>query len=405
MGVLAAFLCVTASLQAQSVLPPAPSLLPAEEPEFRPVPELRPSTPAETTKGETREPRLIEDDWLLVVAENATAASAILDIGQAVVEVGQREWLFGRTLRESVIVRLIEAAPAGPEDAPYAVRFAKDGPVTLSLRWHAEAPFDDVVQGLAHALLVANVRERARGQAPAPPPWLVHALALETQVALQPLRRQWLAREALSMELPALEQLMELTAYFGGDRRRLALASYWLVQTLRAEAVDRSAYERLLSERLREEGGREALDALVFGTELDDAARELWWAVHFQAQVRSRLGPVLPLEDSRRLLERLSLLRAFVAEAEREFAPADLWPVRSDAAVRSAVFQRVREVKVEVPAINPVYHNALLSLGAFYEVLLREDVEEAEFVQALANWQSEKLFAGRLQADVLETVP
>ncbi len=390
--------------EAQAQLRQVPSLQPAEQTEILPVPELRPRTPAEPDAEAPTEPRLVEDDWLLVVAEDSLAAGAILNIGQAAVGVGQREWFFGRTLRQSVIVRLIRAAPAGPEDAPYRVRAPANGPVSLALRWHAEAPFDDVVQGVAHALLVASLRERSEGQAPEPLPWLVHAFALQVQVALQPLRRQWFARQALAQGVPAVRSIWEAETYFGEDRQGRALSSYWLLRCVRAEAVSREWYSAFLQGLLREGGGVEALNGLRAEAISDDQARELWWAVSFQAEVRARLGPVLPMEDSRRLLERLSLLRAFVAEAEREFAPEDLWLVRDDPKVRQAVAQRVREVKVEVPVINPVYHNALLSLGALYEALLQEDAEAAAYAEALALWQGEKLQAGRLQADVMQAL-
>lgn len=384
--------CLTAAGQ-------VPRLEPRPPPPSQSEAAAEDGTPAPKAAARTR---FAEDDWFLIVAEEPLTVGVLLEIGQAAVAVLQRDWAVEAAATRQTIVRVVRTRPAGEGEAPYLLGTAAGGQVTVSLRWHAQAPFEDIVEGISLGLLT-SVRASAAPEEPASIPyWLVRAFAMEVQTDLQPLRRRYFAREALAMDVPTLEAVVQAPAAFNPEGRTLSLASYWLLQALEAESGSRSRYLELLRSLISVDDALAVLEEAFPELMGSTAQRELWWVVRFHEQTRSRLGPILDLERSRQRIEQLALLRARVAEAEREFAPEDLWIAREAPALRLAVAQRLREVKVEVPRINPAYHNALLSLGAVYELVLQEDPDWEDFASALTLWREEKRYASRLQADVQE---
>ncbi len=229
------------------------------------------------------------------------------------------------------------------------------------------------------------------------PHWIRTGLVEQLRVHLNPARGDSLAGHAV---LPGTEDPGFAGVFAGGGAGGLEAyfraRSYWFLEVALAAAGDAERYAGFIAAASRaEDGGRGAFRALsALGGDADRF--ELWLAVCLaEFGARSR-GPFLTAAESRARIDALARAGVRRRGAAEWADPRGLAALADDPALRALALERGRAVRSLLGRVHPVYHNALLSLGVFYEQLPRAaDREERE------RW-ADRFEADRFEAEAVE---
>lgn len=299
---------------------------------------------------------------------------------------------------QPVLVKLIPEETADFE-TPFFVRTQANGGVHVNIRWGDETRFEDVCQALASGMLQRTAIWHYGLDAGANvPDWFELAfgqlLASKIRAALIDHQRE----EALeSSSMPAIE-IMQAQGPFGEHIEEVALNSVWFFRFLEAQAKNTATFRRICSAFL---ANLEPVSILVKGYPEEFSSireLELWWEVGFQATVRGRQTPFYSMFESRELIRRLAFVTFQGDEADIRVAVNDLWPYRDDENFQVSVENRLREVKIEIQKINPVYFNGLLSLGMVLET--STSGVEASYQSALDVFTQDFRSAQQLELEI-----
>ena len=160
------------------------------------------------------------------------------------------------------------------------------------------------------------------------------------------------------------------------DIRNLGLHAYWLLQILKAEVKNNREMAAWVYDVVVGEPTLSSLQELVSGLADQDLEDPLWWAVHLQGQRSQGLGAVLSLDASLQRMDELSSLTVNVNGIDRDLDLREIWQYRHKDTVRAGIRWRLREIKLLLHNINPVYYNALHSLGVIYEAYIQEGYDD-----------------------------
>ncbi|MEM9227888.1 MAG: hypothetical protein AAGA45_07955, partial [Verrucomicrobiota bacterium] len=224
---------------------------------------------------------------------------------------------------------------------------------------------------LASGFLVRSAIWRfGQGAAATVPDWLELAMGLDLQVQLQPA----LIDEVLltSREEPSwsLERIFSLKGHEALEQPEARRNSLWLMRYLRNQSPDREHYRRLMAGFLKNMPPVRLL-VTAFPEKLGSQHEmDLWWAVGYQATIRARQTPFFDLDESIRIVRDGSFVTAEIEGRDVRLGLESLFDYRGNVALARAAQQRVREIKLDLQKINPIYYNSLLSLGLAYEIWL-----------------------------------
>ncbi len=214
------------------------------------------------------------------------------------------------------------------------------------------------------------------------PQWIRTGLVERLRVHLNPARGDFLADHAV---LPGTED-PRFDGVFSGRTGTVPVSfrarAYWLLEVALAAAGDAERYTDFMEAASRaEDGGRGAFRSL---SALGGAADrfELWLVVRLAEFGARARGPFLTAAESRERID--ALARAGVSRrGAAEWADVrGLAVLAQDPAVYALAEERERAVRRMLGRVHPVYHNALLSLGVFYERLPAGDRETRESLAA-----------------------
>ena len=281
---------------------------------------------------------------------------------------------------------------------PFLIRPQANGNVNVYLRWNESATIKDTCQALVSAYLVRCAIWRfGHSAAPEVPDWLEIGLGLGLQVHLRPALIDEVV-EASSKDQPwPLERIFKLKGNEGLQSPEARRVCFWLVRFLDNQSPDRERYQRLMLGFLRNLPPYDLL-ATSFPEKVTDLhATNLWWAVGYEATIRSRQSPFYSLDQSSKLVREIATITAEQDGQDIRLGLEQLFEFRGNTALTRAAQQRVREIKLELQKINPVYYNALLSLGLAYEAWLEMEApvgeedelspEQKAFAQALVLFE------------------
>ncbi len=291
---------------------------------------------------------------------------------------------------QPVLVKLV------PEEladftAPFLVRPQVNGGVHVLVRWGVDTRFEDVAQALASGLLQRTaIWHYGPEAAPKVPDWLELAFGQELIIDIRPAAIDY--QRELALETPPMSIAAITTAEgpFGADLPEIAVDSGWLFRFLEVQTKTTAAFRRVCSAFLAGMNPN-AILVKAYPGHFDSARElELWWAVGFEATVRGRQPPFASMEASRELITGMAFVTFQTDGADLRVAGQKLWDWHDNPEARLAMQQRVREVKIEIQKVNPVYFNSLLSLGLLYDSARgpKRDGEEAPSEEAIAEAQA-----------------
>ncbi|WOO39857.1 hypothetical protein [Rubellicoccus peritrichatus] len=299
---------------------------------------------------------------------------------------------------QPVLVKLVPQEAANSE-TPYYLRSQVDGGVHVYIHWGEDTKFEDVCQALASGMLQRTAIWHYGHDAGAKvPDWFELAfgqlLATKIRAALIDQQRE----EALDSGCMPAVDIVGVEGPFGENIDSIALNSVWFFRFLQAQAKDMTMFRRVCTAFLAD---LEPISVLVKGypDEFKSIQElELWWEVGFQATVRGRQTPFYSMQESRELIRRFAFITFQEDEVDVRVAVNDLRPYQEDDNYKVAVQNRLREVKIEIQKINPVYFNALLSLGVALEAA--NSVEESEYELGLEAFASDYSSAQKLELEI-----
>jgi len=287
-----------------------------------------------------------------------------------------------RNVREPIQVTLL----ANPKfEEPYRISPQPNGNYFVYLAWNGETRFSDVCQALASAFIRKAASWRyGRDAGPHAPDWLELAFGQLLEAGIRPGYADTQGEEALIRPPLGLLEMLEAEGPFGLEQKRVALNAVWFFRLLENRITDRELFRKVLAAFLKDLEPAFIMTKAFPGRFNSPQEIEMWWAVGFQAMARGRETPFFSMAQSRELVRSLAIFTIDLDGRDQRVAGPVLWELRKRENVRSALELRQREIKLELQRVNPVYYNALLSLGLFVETTLA--AEDLASVQA-ANQQ------------------
>ncbi len=342
----------------------------------------------------------------LVVIERPFFLIAGYDFaGNHYVENICNEWLemmrvylsFREEFKYPVIVQLVPSQEASFL-APYTIAMSHLGEVKVSIRWGKDTEFGYLCQAIARGFLLSwAVHEYGGAVYGKIPPWLDIAMGLRLQTYFRPRMRDFLRSESKLLPTLSFEQVVSADSPLQQDVRVLGLHAYWLLEMCEDETTNRQQFSALLKALLQGVPTMTAIKNSIKSQSLETDA-VLWWAVGFQNCVRSHRYAIHTLSESRGLLETYERLIVDIDGVDTHLNLRGLWQYRHRPTVQAAIQWRLRELKLDLHQINPVFYNALHSLGIIYESYLNRDADF--FPQHERAYLREKSIAEKMEQTI-----
>lgn len=327
-----------------------------------------------------------ENDIFTVIGSSFNDVRSVERISAALRGLASGWLALERRPQQLIAVQLIDRQHR-PGDDQYHIQIDGRGGVTVSLSWNEDLPLALACEALARAYLVKVLWQYHPDlDAETIPDWLVFALGASLEVEWISGRRKALIERAKANPPLGLDEILNATGPYGERRDWVAVESYWLLRFLRAEwrRLPQSLWLTFLA-------GSEPDWAIVAdhsATPSDRRGRELWWAVGRADLILSRSSPVLSLDESRDLVARMGYV-VFEDETRDYRMPANaILDLEQPEPYISFAADQARISKMLLVRINPVYYNALIALGFFYESMTNGDftAAAAHFDQFLADF-------------------
>jgi len=292
--------------------------------------------------------------------------------------LGQRYFPEIRSIPEPIQVTLLPN-PKFPE--PYRISPQPNGNYLVYLAWNGDTRFGHVCQALASGFIRRAATWRyGRDAGPDAPDWLELAFGQLLEATIRPGYADTQGEEALVHPPLGLQELLTAQGPFDLEQKRVALNAVWFFRLLENRITDRQLLRKVLAAFLKDLEPSYILVKAFPHRFQSPQDLEMWWAVGFQAMARGRETPFFPMDQSREMVRSLAILTVDIDGQDRRLAGPILWELRERENVASALELRRREIKLELQRVNPVYYNALLSLGLFVDAAL--NAETSEIVRA-----------------------
>jgi len=277
---------------------------------------------------------------------------------------------------QPITVRVLPLAAGTKERASFQANAELGGRVGVTVRWTADAAGDDALRrGLVQALLMRRaIAWHGLVTELRVPFWLENACVRWTETRERPALLDAWQQDAARVAMPRLAAVLSQQRLAAADPAA-DLAALGLMAHLQAESGREQRWPQLLRAVL---GGTETLAALplYYGDYFkDDAARELWWQVGWQAQLRqaAQAGET-PAESRQWLVERAHWTARLTKDApDAELTLDEVYAARAEAWVTRELAERLAELRAGLGTVHPFYRNAALSLGRVYESALFGD--------------------------------
>lgn len=294
----------------------------------------------------------------------------------------------------------------------FSVSIDDNGDISIVAKWSEELSLGEFCTLISGAMLRRICMDiHGTDKSKNIPYFLDLAFTSELERRLRPGFAQDLARLTIEENVPHLSQVMQFERGLG-DIEKQASHSYWAIRALEAIAPSRAKFvafmrgallasnakrlssgvEKKWSIEMPDFESPENLDENTEKTVEQNEAKEqenspskeelldaknfyLYWACVVTGEKISRLGGVQSIKDSRLETLRLAVIQVSDEEGDR-YGITDfnqLWEMREEKQIRSALRSRIIEIKVALTLSNPVYYNSLLALGKVFEAILNDD--------------------------------
>jgi hypothetical protein len=194
------------------------------------------------------------------------------------------------------------------------------------------------------------------------------------EVSLYPAMADHFFEEATHQPSLSLRQIMTAVGPYDRDQRAiLGTNAYWLTRFLEDEAGGSAQVAPLLAALAGGAPPPDALRQTCPDRFTDGATLELWWAVGYRDMMSRKTPPLQTMAQTHALLDDLEAIVIEAGGHDQRLSVGDVWNQRTAPRVRAALKTRFDQARAALPTANPVFYNALLSLGTSLEALQRDD--------------------------------
>jgi hypothetical protein len=367
------------------------------------VTDAAPEDAAEMPETPTVQVRITQNNYFQIAGEDYISVQYVTHMAQKAGEYGSSLVAMSNALPLPILVELVPPDKAG-FDSAFLIRPQPNGDVHVRIRWGEDTEFAQVCQALMSGYLVRCAIWRFGVEAAADvPDWFELGAGLGLELELRP---ALIDETVLSSREDNPWPLTRLFALKGSESdpeaRRQCL---WLLRFLQNQSPERDHFRRLMAGFLKNLPPFHLLVSAFPDQFTNQQNAELWWAVGYEMAIRARSAPFYSLDESIRLLRDSASITAELDNGDVRARIHELFPYRGNPLMQKAALQRLREIKLQLQKVNPVYYNSLLSLGTVYETWLAlppppEDYDpDAELTEAeQAYFQAIELFRSDYQA-------
>ena len=350
-----------------------------------------PVSGARGTGGDETRPRVfaVSSADFDVVSEDAVAARYSLTASREVMDTVRRYFKLPGGPAKPILVRLVPSLKWSGEGSFHTI-VETAGEVSVSIHWHRGLEREAFVRALVRASLLRWIiwTFGSRGEL-ALPLWIELAMTEETIARNNPAYREYLRTAALDSLPFSLSGIIGVQSD-GHSSPAASVAAYWLFRFILSKCESREHFRTVLGRLIMGENAQISREILrrTLGDRLPDGEDlDLWWLVGSYYITDTRGASVYSMARSVRLINDLS---DFVLEVENGSARIDiqdLYSRREDGTVQAVIRRRLRAVQAEIALINPVYTNALISLGQSLEAVEKGD--ESSFQDLLRQFRKD----------------
>jgi hypothetical protein len=343
-------------------------------------------TPAGRTPGPP--PVVLESQFFEVAAPDYASAQTVMRMTRRLQTDLGRYFTWPDVEVRAIQVQLVPAERAD-FSAPFVVLSENDGHRIALVRWSAATAFRDVCLAMSSATLQQLVSWQS-GQAAARqvPDWMKIAFGLELETSLKPAAQDLLAEQAGRMPVLTLRQIMTAKGPYGDALPVLEVNAYWLARFLEEETGGEAATGKLFQALAAGGAPADVLRAQFPGRFAEPEDLDMWWAVGYRDLVEERTPPVQSMAETRELLDSLQAIVVEAGGHDERIGLEAAWPVHSSPRARAALQMQLDEARARLPWSNPVYYNAVWSLAACLETLLKND--EAKYEAAWKQYTQDR---------------
>ncbi|QYY34789.1 hypothetical protein [Ruficoccus sp. ZRK36] len=310
--------------------------------------------------------RLTQNNYFQVAGEDYVSVQFVTHMAEQAGELGYSLVPLSNALPLPILVELVPPDKAGFE-ADFMIRPQPNGDVHVSIRWDEDTRFSQVCQALMSAYLVRCAVWRFGLDAAAEvPDWLELGAGLSLEVQLRPALIDDIVLLSREDEPWPLEQIFALQGIEAMNSPEAQRQCLWLIRFLQNQSPDSEHFNRLMAGFLKNLPPFHLLVSAFPEQLTDEQKTALWWAVGYEMAVRARQTPFYSLNDSLRLLRESASITAEIDGGDVRVRADNLYPYRGNTLMAKAALQRVREIKLQLQKVNPVYYNSLLTLGMVY---------------------------------------
>ena len=306
-----------------------------------------------------------------VVGHSFNAVSYVVQIAESMEEMAMDD--FGEDLRPPRPVLLVLNRPTRePKAPPFSVSLQADGETLVFIRWSENTAFADICQAIASGLL--RRLNRTIGAEVPVPHWFELAYGLKLEADVRPGVLAAFREDSLAADVPSMAAILQMQGPFTQDRTAAARPAFWLLRVLEQQIAN-AQQERVFRRAFLRGHPWQAVLERHFPGRLDKPRlREIEWRTAFQNAVRGRQPPFASLRESAQRVRSMARIVAEINGRDTALGPAELWPLRREPTVRTAVQFQLRSLKLEILRANPAYRNAFHSLGRIFEAVMAEEL-------------------------------
>lgn len=339
-------------------------------------------------------PAVVRNAHFEVQGDDMLSAQYVATVGELFVSRFSRMLPQPGRARQPVMVNLLSREETR---APAAIvtRYFPAGHASVSIPWHVATDRQTVERALVQGHLTFLSASYGAGAVNVPL-WLEVAGQHLARVQAIPSHANALGANVRKGRAFRLEEILEAQRDNEMDERFEAHA-YWLLMFLEREGRARGRLQNFLVRILRGEQGLPALVATYGGQIHDVEEAGVWWLVGLGEMTRSAASPMLSMEESGQRVRELSRFTFESDSGARRIFADDLWEQRESRVVRREISHRLRTLQIELGAIHPFYHNALISLGQTLDAV--EAGSEEDFYQNVLALQQDMRAGDELVAE------
>lgn len=233
-----------------------------------------------------------------------------------------------------------------------------------------------------------------------PPLWAASAIATETAITHNS-GRLLLLRERSEKAVPLpLKPLLEPRCNARPDSLpdvQFRTSAFWFYRSLRRrELASWQNFPSFLRGILKN-------PELAFPAEKDAAegAEDLAWATAFFAIIDKTPAGTESLSDSKERFERMRRFHVQIESAEKILDAEQLIEHRQLLGIKKLAYIRLRELNEMLSQTNPVWHNAFIELGIFFEMIVLRDDTSGELQEGSSVWAPERGTRAKIEITAL----